>query len=1248
MTPTKEEKIAEEDKKDKEAEMEEAKRREKNMISNEKGVEGVEITDEMEKAYIDYAMSVIVDRALPAVEDGLKPVHRRILYAMHNIGLDASKPTKKSAAVVGEVLGKYHPHGDVAVYDSMVRMAQDFSLRYPLVHGQGNFGCFTADTKVKLADGRNLSFAELIKENQEGKRNFAFSVDENNKIKISEIKNPRKTKENAEIIKVTLDNGEEIKCTPNHKFMLRDGSYKEAKDLISGDSLMPAYFRISTKNDDPNAVGYAMIFQPKQSSWDFVHILSDSWNLENGIYANSAGRVRHHLDFNKLNNNPDNIRRMNWKEHWQTHYNFTSQRHKTDPVYRAKLVDGRKRFWDNKQNRIRNSERLSERNRQNWKNENYRQKMRIVLSEVNKKYFKEHPEAIEEIRKTASFTMKRMWQIPEYKALFHSKIVASNQRRETNLTGKKKFLNICNYLKNNNIPITHENYEKIRKEVFGLKSFTNWELGIKKYYNNNPSLLLCEINGNHKVVKVDILNEFADVYDLTIEKTHNFALASGIFVHNSMDGDSAAAMRYTETRLSKISNEMLQDIDKDTVKMNPNFDNSVKEPALLPAKLPNLLINGSTGIAVGMATNIPPHNLTDVCDAITEYISKPEISAEQLAEIVKGPDFPTGGIIMGSGIKDMYRTGRGKIIVRSRISTEEIKGKPVIVITEVPYMVNKANLVTEIAKLATEKKLPDVYDLRDESAKGKVRIVIELRKGTDPKYTLNKLYKLTNVQTNFDAHILALVGNKPRTLTLKDLISEYVKYRQMIVRKRSIFELKKAEERLEIVCGLIIAIKDIDAVVALIKKSENASEAHDGLMKKFSLTGRQAKAILEIKLQQLTHMEATKLKEEQKSLDAEIEGLKKLLADEKEILKVIKKEVSEIKSKYGDERRTKIIKHVDEISEADMVEKKDVVVMMTEGGYIKRVDLKDYKEQRRGGAGMTGADLKEEDIVKKMIVCTTHDNLLFFSSRGRVYWLKANDVPSSERQGKGKAMVNLLNLREEVIANVMAIKNFEAGYLMFATRLGMVKKIPLKLLSRPRNMGVRVINLPVDNSDSIINVVSIVDKQEVLLITKKGQAIRFNSDEVRPMGRASYGVKGVELGKTDEVVALESIPEKDGKVTILSVTEKGFGKRTELEEYRKTSRAAKGVITLDVSERTGNVIGALTVKDKDSIIVTTTKGMVIREKVKEIRVMGRATQGVHIVKIKDGDKVADVTKVPSEEEISLFERLESKPEQDSK
>jgi len=845
-----EEKNGEEKKAEEAAIKQEEERRSKAQL--EKGVAAAEIVEEMEQSFIDYAMSVIVDRALPSVEDGLKPVHRRILYAMHSIGLDASKPTKKSAAVVGEVLGKFHPHGDIAVYDSLVRMAQDFSLRYPLIHGQGNFG--------------------------------------------------------------------------------------------------------------------------------------------------------------------------------------------------------------------------------------------------------------------------------------------------------------------------------------------------------------------------------------------------------NIDGDSQAAMRYTEAKLSKISQELLEDIEKKTVKMRPNFDNSVEEPETLPAKLPNLLLNGATGIAVGMATNIPPHNLTEVCDAIVEYINKPNVTSEDLSEIIKGPDFPTGGTIFGEGIKGIYKTGKGKVIIRGKTAIEEIKGRPTIVITEIPYMVNKADLVKNIAKLATEKKLPDVYDLRDESARGKIRVVVELKKEADPKFTLNKLYTSTNLETSFDANMLALVGNKPRVLNLRDIIAEYVKYRQLIVRNRSKFELKKAEDRLEIVLGLLLALKSIDKIIEFIKKSANATEAHEGLMKKFDLTDRQAKAVLETKLQQLTRLEDSKLNDEKKKLNEEIAELRKLLGDEKEILKVIKSEVQGIKNKYGDERRSKILRRVEEITEKDLIEKKDVVVMITSAGYVKRVDVKSYREQKRGGSGVSGSDLKEEDFVTKLITCSTHDYLLFFTSRGRVHWLKANDVPTAERQGRGKAVINLLNLRDETLTNAMAVKHFEKGYLMFVTKLGLVKKLPLVDLSKPRNAGVRVINLPADNSDTLISVKIVEDHQEVLLITKKGQAIRFSSEEIRPMGRASYGVKGAELSKGDEVVSMEALP-KDNKTTILTVTSRGFGKRSELDEYRKTSRGAKGVINLNTSDKTGDVISSLSVNGKDSIIATTTKGMVLRVSMRDLRVMGRATQGVHVVKLKDGDRVADIVIVPREEEIPEVGQQELKIEE---
>ena len=804
-----------------------------------------EISGEMQKAYIDYAMSVIVSRALPAVEDGLKPVHRRILYAMDQMGLDKG-PTKKSARIVGDVMGKYHPHGDVAIYDSLVRMAQDFSLRYPLIHGQGNFGCFTADTKVKLVDGRDLSFADLIEEHQKGKRNFTLSVNEDGNVIITEIKNPRLTQKNVEIMKVTLDNGEEIKCTLNHKFMLRDGSYKEAQYLQSGNSLMPVYFKLSTKDDGQKVIGYSMVFQPKSNEWSFFHYLSDKWNLENGIYSVSAGRVRHHIDFNKLNNNPDNIRRMHWKDHWLLHSSLTSFKHKNDQEYVKKLEEGRKVFWENNQNRINYSTRMRSRNIENWKDQTYRAEMSLTLSEVNKKYLAEHPERIEEIRRTASLTMKKMWLSPDYKNLFNEKITASNKRRETNLTGKKNFLNICDYLKKNNLFINKENFEKARIEVFGGKNFTSWEHGLTKYYNKNNNLLLAELNGNHKVVKTEFLREFQDVYDLTIDKTHNFSLSSGVFVHNSMDGDRAAAQRYTEAKLDKISLELLQDLDKETVPFVNTYDNSRKEPIVLPGKVPNLLINGSSGIAVGMATNIPPHNLVEVCDAITVLIDKPNTEIKDLLEIIKGPDFPTGGVMVAENLLEMYSTGKGAVTLRGNVKTESAKNKEVVVINEIPYQVNKSELVKQIAELARDKKLTDVSDIRDESAKGKVRIVIELRKGVDSKFTINRLYKSTNLQTRFNSTFVALDNGIPKTMNLKHILEAYILHRRKMVRKRSEFDFRKAEARLHIVEGLLIAQKQIDKIIESIKKSKGTQEASENLQHKFSLSKKQAEAILEI------------------------------------------------------------------------------------------------------------------------------------------------------------------------------------------------------------------------------------------------------------------------------------------------------------------------------------------------------------------------------------------------------------------
>ncbi len=794
---------------------------------DEDNVFNTEISGEMKKSYLDYSMSVIVSRALPAVEDGLKPVHRRILYAMHLLGLQPNKPTRKSARIVGDVLGKFHPHGDTAVYDSLVRLAQNFSMRYPLVFGQGNFG--------------------------------------------------------------------------------------------------------------------------------------------------------------------------------------------------------------------------------------------------------------------------------------------------------------------------------------------------------------------------------------------------------SIDGDPPAAQRYTEAKLAPISVELIKDIEKDTVKFVPNFDNSLKEPELLPGKLPALILNGASGIAVGMATNIPPHNLTEVCDAIIAYIKNPNITIDKLMQIVTGPDFPTGGYVSGD-MEEIYKTGHGRLVMRGRTTTEKIKRKEVIVITEIPYMVNKSVLVSQIAQMVQNKRIKGVSDIRDESAKGKIRIVLELRKGVNSNFVINSLYKYTRLQDTFNANFLALVKGQPKVLKLKDILREYVEYRKRVITNRTKFELKVAEDRLEIVLGLLAALKKIDSVIKFIKKSKNAKEALEGLIKKFKLTKRQAQAVLDTKLQQLTSLEQDKLKKEEKELKRKILELRKILGSMSEVLKVVVKEISELKKNYGDSRKTQVLKRISKISEKDLIQKKEVVITITKRGYCKRMDIKSYKEQRRGGRGVIGSNLATGDFVRQLITCSTYDYLMFFTSRGRVLWLKAYDIPEKERYSKGKSLANLLKLKGENITSVISVNKFE-DFLFMATKKGIVKKISLKKFSKPRASGLKAIKLPLDGSDSLIDVKVVKKDEEVLLATKKGQAIRFSSDGVRDMGRASYGVTGIRLDKDDEVVSLEILKTKE----VLAITRNGYGKRTLIKNYRKTARAGKGVRNLKITAKTGDVVTTVSVNPEDSIIITTAKGLVLRTSLKDIRVMGRATQGVRIVKLHQGDYVTDLS-----------------------
>ncbi|MBU4348386.1 DNA gyrase subunit A [Patescibacteria group bacterium] len=1190
-------------------------------------IQNQEIIAELKECYLDYAMSVIVSRALPDVRDGLKPVQRRILWAMWNMGISSSAKFMKSARVVGEVLGKYHPHGDSSVYEAMVRMAQDFSLRYPLVRGQGNFGCFTKDTKVKLVDGRDLSFEDLIKEYKEGKKNYTYTVNSVGLISVAEIKNPRLTRKDAEIMKVILDNKEEIKCTLNHLFMTKSGVYKEAKDLNPGESLMPLYEKLSEKTDRLNREGYNLIYQNKIDEWVPSHHLADNYNLTIKKYSKKEGRVRHHLDFNKLNNSPDNIQRIDWGEHWHVHYEQAANLHK-NKEYREKIAEGRRKFWSNSVNRAEYAKRMSERNLKNWQNSEYRIKMSKFLSVVNKKYIQNHPERRIEISKQATQTFKRLWQDPVYRKLFHEKIVSANKKRISNNTGKVKFLKICREVLKEYKILNQDLYEQKRCIIYNYGRATSWQTGIQKYYNNDKKILLNALNKNHKVIKVEFLNQREDVYDLTIEKSHNFALAAGIFVHNSVDGDSAAAMRYTEAKLSSISENLLLDIERETVNWAPNYDETRTEPKVLPAKIPNLLLNGAVGIAVGMATNIPPHNLGEIIDAIGEIIDNPKTSSEELMEFIKGPDFPTGGIIYDkNAIKQAYTTGRGGVTMRGRAEVKESAKRHYIEITEIPYQVNKSEFIIKIAELVTSKKIQGIKDVRDESDKDGISVVIDLKNDANPQKILNQLYKFTDLQKNFNFNMVALIdGIQPQVLSIKEILVAYINHRKEVTKRRAEFDLKKAEERAHILMGLNKALGSIDKIIALIKKSADKEAAHKNLVIKFKFSAIQASAILEMKLQALASLEHKKIKDELEEKKKIIESLKSLLSSPKKILSLIKKELLEMKEKYGDERKTKVISSgLEDFSEEDLVPKEETIISMSDNGYIKRVAPSSFRSQKRGGKGLIGSQVAEEDFLNRFIFTNTHDNILFFTEEGRVFQTKVYEIPEASRIAKGRSLHNFLEIPvEEKIASVVCYsddKKEASKFLVMATQNGIIKKTALSDFINVRKTGIRAINLKKGDALQWVKLSS--GNDQIILATALGQAIRFKESQIRPMGRTASGVKGIRLKKGDNLISLAIIEEKFSPDTsILTVTTSGFGKRTKISQYKVQARGGSGIKTAKINSKTGNIVASILVNEERELLVLSIKGQIIRIQLSSVRLAGRATQGVRIMNLNSGDNIA--------------------------
>ncbi len=724
----------------------------------------------------------------------------------------------------------------------------------------------------------------------------------------------------------------------------------------------------------------------------------------------------------------------------------------------------------------------------------------------------------------------------------------------------------------------------------------------------------------------------AAIYDTLVRMAQDFSmrypLVDGQGNFGSIDGDPPAAMRYTEVRLARIASEMLDDIDKETVDFLPNYDGSAVEPVVLPARIPNLLLNGASGIAVGMSTNIPPHNLRELVDAVIAQIKKPDISLSQLMKYIPGPDFPTGGFICGrEAIKEAYATGRGIIKVRAKAKIERQKknDRESITITEIPYQVNKSKLIERIADLVKEGKIEGISDIRDESDREGIRIVIELKRGENPEVILNQLYKHTPMDTSFGIIMLGLVRNQPRILSLKELIAQFIEHRKEIVTKRTEFELRRAEERLHILEGLKIAIDNLDRVISLIRNSASPAEAKEGLISKFSLSDMQAQAILDMRLQRLTALEREKVIEERDGLIKTIRHLRDVLEKEELLFDIIVNELEDIKNRYGDERRTEIIDNVEEISLEDLIADEDMVVTVTHEGYIKNTPLSVYRSQRRGGKGKTGMSTKDTDFVETIFVASTHSYVLFFTNLGRCYWLKVHEIPEAGPTGKGKAVVNLLNLaQDEKIAAVLPVREFKDNkFVIMATKNGMVKKTELMAYSNPRVGGIIAVN--VRDGDELIGAEITGGNNEILLTTRFGQAIRFNEEEVRETGRGATGVIGIRLEDNDEVVSLEVIENQNAQ--ILTVTEMGYGKRTPVSEYRLTARGGKGVITIKTTGKNGRVVGAFQVTDDMQVILITTHGKIIRMEASEINVYGRGTQGLRLIDLEPEERVAAVAKV---------------------
>jgi DNA gyrase subunit A len=1237
-------------------------------------VEPRALEEEMRTAYLDYAMSVIVGRALPDVRDGLKPVHRRVLYAMNELGLGPTRSYAKCAKIVGEVMGNYHPHGDSAIYDTLVRMAQDFSMRNELVDGQGNFGsvdddpaaamryCVTGDTRVRTPQG-TIRVDSLV---PHARPNSDTAVDLEVLDRLGRPVHASAFFHSGEhpTLRLRTTEGYELSGTLNHPVLcLVDMAgvpllmWRLLEEIRPGERvLINRTSQAAEESLDVGARKLAVLagafvsegwFGSKRAGFNNVDkdffdavVLAYDAVVGGARYVSSriirSGSVCHELDVQNLDvlRASPLLEMEGQRSEGKRIPDFVWARGSTfKRTFLQALFegDGSSSLLPRGTMQVSYSTRSTELARDvhllllefgvvSRICRSARGEIKVVIT--NRRDARLFAERVGFFGAKQAKLERELAQVPlASRALSHDHVphLADYIRSECDSSGAERA-----WLARHNID---------RLERWDSSSTAILDRIRSQEVRDVAAPL---VTGDYYYAKVASVEDAGvqPVYSLRVDTDDHSFLTNGFVSHN------------TEARLARIATEMLRDLDMDTVDFVANYDGSRREPLVLPARFPNLLVNGSSGIAVGMATNIPPHNLREVIAATIAYIDDPEIDTGGLMRHVKGPDFPTGGIILGhGGIKDAYETGRGRVRVQARAHIEPLShGKEAIVVTELPFMVKKGgegNLMTKIAELVNDKRIPEISDLIDQSDKRGMRLVIELKRDAIPKVVLNKLYKHTPMQTTFGVNMVALVDNVPRTLNLREVIRHYVAHQREVIVRRTKHELAEKEARAHILEGLLTALENLDAIIELIRGSRDRDAAREQLVARFELSAIQATAILDLRLSQLTALEADSIKQEHADVSERIAELRAILGDEHRVLAVIKEELTEISERFGDERRTEISHSEDEIDIEDLIADQQMVITITNTGYIKSLPLATYRAQQRGGRGVTGMDMKDGDFIEHLFVCSSHDYLLFFSNRGKVYRSKVYELPEAQRTAKGRALVNILPLREdERIQAVVSTRDFtETDFLVFATRNGTVKKTDLAAYNTPiKADGIIAINIRDD--DELLAVRAVNPGEEIIMVSRAGLTVRFAESDVRAMGRDTTGVRGMDVGKAGRVIAMD-VARDD--MDLLVVTENGYGKRSQISQYRKTNRGAKGVKTIGLTEKKGSLAGALVVRDHQELVFISVTGMVQRTAAAGISQQGRSATGVRVMNLKDDDCVSAVALVVDTGEAAGEEQAEPPP-----